>query len=169
MTEPLISTALALGANQGPCRETLRRAVDALSTVVDDLRLGGLYRSAPEGDAAPEQPDYWNTALVGLTRLSPEELLAFGKALERAAGRRAGPRNAPRPLDVDLLLWDEVMRDEPALTLPHPRLTRRAFVLAPLVDAAPELRVPPDGRTVSALLARVDLAGLRRVPWRTPA
>jgi 2-amino-4-hydroxy-6-hydroxymethyldihydropteridine diphosphokinase len=164
MTERMTTAALGLGANQGPCRATLRRAVDALSAVVDGLRVGGLYRSAPE--AAGPQPDYWNTAVVGRTRLGPEELLAFGKALERAAGRRPGLRNAPRPLDIDLLVWGELVREAPELTLPHPRLARRAFVLAPLADAAGELRIPPGGRTVAELLATVDRGSLRRVPWR---
>lgn len=163
MTDRQTTTALALGANEGPCRATLRRAVDALSTVVDDLRVGGLYRSAPEGGA--RGPDYWNTAVVGSTRLAPEDLLAVGKALERAAGRRPGRRGAARPLDVDLLVWGERVSDDPTLTLPHPRLTRRAFVLAPLADVAPDLVVPGERRTVRELLACIGTGSLRRVGW----
>lgn len=164
MPDRKTTTALALGANEGPCPATLRRAVDALSAVVDDLRVGGLYRSAPEGGAPG--PDYWNTAVVGRTRLEPEQLLAFGKALERAAGRRPGRRDDPRPLDVDLLVWGDRVSDDPALTLPHPRLARRAFVLAPLADVAPDLVVPGGRRTVGELLASVSTADLRRVGWR---
>jgi 2-amino-4-hydroxy-6-hydroxymethyldihydropteridine diphosphokinase len=156
-------TALALGANQGDCRDTLRRAVDALSAVVDDLRVGGLYRSAPEDGTL--QPAYWNTAVYGWTRLPPDELLAVAKALERAAGRHAGRRAGPRPLDVDLLLWGDRVCTDTALTLPHPRLARRSFVLAPLADVAPDMIVPPGGRTVGELLADVDTAQVRRVGW----
>ncbi|MEZ5332652.1 MAG: 2-amino-4-hydroxy-6-hydroxymethyldihydropteridine diphosphokinase [Thermoanaerobaculia bacterium] len=163
MTETSTPTALALGANRGPCRETLRAAADILATVVDGMSLGGLYRSPPE--AGGSQPDYWNSALIGLTRLGPEELLAFAKALERLAGRGPAPRNAPRPLDVDLLLWGREVRDEPALTLPHPRMAGRAFVLAPLADVAPQWRIPGLDRTVEELLRRADTTGLRRVSW----
>jgi 7,8-dihydro-6-hydroxymethylpterin-pyrophosphokinase len=74
------------------------------------------------------------------------------KALELAAGRRPGPRNHPRPLDIDLLLYDDWTSDEPELRLPHPRLRERRFALLPLADLAPDWRVPPDGATVGHLL-----------------
>ena len=77
----------------------------------------------------------------------------MGKALERAAGRSPGPRHGPRPLDVDLLLWDGVVTHGSELRLPHPRLRERRFVLAPLSDLEPHLAIPPDGRTVNELLA----------------
>lgn len=163
MTEQSTPTALALGANQGNGRVTLRAAVDILSTVVDGASPGGLYRSPAEG--GDPQPDYWNSALVGRTRLGPEELLAFAKTLERLAGRGPGPRNAPRPLDVDLLLWGDEIRDEAALTLPHPRMTERAFVLAPLADVAADWRIPGRDRTVAELLRAVSTDALVRVPW----
>lgn len=91
--------------------------------------------------------------LVGDARAPAADLLAIGKALERAAGRRAGPRFGPRPLDVDLLLWDEVVASGAELVLPHPRLRERRFALAPLADIEPDLRIPPDGSTAHALLA----------------
>ena len=82
-------------------------------------------------------------------------MLGLAKALELAAGRRPGPRYGPRPLDIDLLLWGDRTALAPELTLPHPRLRKRRFVLAPLAELAPGLRVPPDGATIADLLARV--------------
>ena len=94
-------------------------------------------------------------------------MLALGKALERAAGRRDGPRFGPRPLDVDLLIYGDERRDDPELTLPHPRLRERGFVLAPLAEIAPDLRLPPDGASVAELLARLGpVEGLERIGWR---
>ncbi len=97
-------------------------------------------------------------------------MLGLAQALERAAGRRPGPRYGPRPLDIDLLLWGSRTSEAPDLTLPHPRLRERRFVLAPLAELAPDLRVPPDGATVAELLARVgqedEVERIGRDDWR---
>ena len=90
--------------------------------------------------------------MVGETDLSPRDVLAVAKALELAAGRRPGPRNHPRALDVDLLLYDQLTSDDPELRLPHPRLRERRFALAPLAELAPDWRIPPGGETVAELL-----------------
>lgn len=129
--------------------------------------MSALYRTRPV--SAVVQPDFLNLAVVGESRHPPEELLAVAKALEWRAGRRSGPRWGPRPLDVDLLVWGDRVVRRPELTLPHPRLARRRFVLEPLATLAPELRVPPGGRTVADLLARLP-AGERvtRVGWTGP-
>jgi 7,8-dihydro-6-hydroxymethylpterin-pyrophosphokinase len=94
-------------------------------------------------------------------------VLALGKALELAAGRRRGVRFGPRPLDVDLLLYGDRRSDAPEMTLPHPRLRERRFVLAPLAEIAPDLRLPPDGARVAELLTRLDddPAGVQRIDW----
>jgi 7,8-dihydro-6-hydroxymethylpterin-pyrophosphokinase len=94
-------------------------------------------------------------------------VLALGKALEHAAGRRPGVRFGPRPLDVDLLLYGDLCSDAPEMTLPHPRLRERRFVLAPLAEIAPDLAMPPDGARVAELLERLDddPAGVERVEW----
>lgn len=84
-------------------------------------------------------------------------MLAVCKALEREAGRRKNQRFGPRPLDVDIVLWGDRVSDRPELTLPHPRLRERRFVLEPLAEIAPDLRVPPDGVTVRELLERLSL------------
>lgn len=97
-------------------------------------------------------------------------ILAVAKALERAAGRQPGAqRPAPRPLDIDLLLYGERVSRRPELTLPHPRLAERRFVLAPLAAIAPDLRVPPAGLTVADLLARVGQEEeVEEVGWSAP-
>jgi len=103
--------------------------------------------------------------------MEPDALLALAKALELRAGRRRGVRLGPRPLDVDLLLWGTRTAAAPELTLPHPRLRERRFVLAPLADIAPDLLVPPGGATVAELLARLgpDSGGeLERIGWTRP-
>lgn len=93
-------------------------------------------------------------------------MLAAGKALELAAGRRRGHRHAPRPLDVDLLLHGGRVSAAPELTLPHPGLRHRRFVLEPLAEIAPEWRVPPGGETVAELLERTeDTSRVERIGW----
>jgi 7,8-dihydro-6-hydroxymethylpterin-pyrophosphokinase len=115
------------------------------------------------------QPDYFNTVALAASDEPPEALLALAKRLEAEAGRVEGPRWGPRPLDVDLLLVGELQRDDAVLTLPHPRLRERGFVLAPLAEVAPGLRLPPghpDGRTAAELLAALPRdARPVRVPW----
>lgn len=140
----------------GPVERHLERALRQLRTLFDDLRVASLYRTAAVSPVP--QPDYLNTAAVGFTDLDPEAVLAVCKALEREAGRRrppGSPRFGPRPLDVDIVLWGDRISDRPELTLPHPRLRERRFVLEPLAEIAPDLRVPPDGVTVRELLERL--------------
>jgi len=119
----------------------------------------------PESD----QPDYLNTVLLGITSVSPEEFLSVAKKLEWEAGRRLSARFEARVLDIDLLLWGGRVIETPELTIPHPRLRSRRFVLAPLAAVAPNLRVPPDNSTVRALLDRLDNdQRVRPRPWSTP-
>jgi len=101
----------------------------------------------------PPQPDYFNAAATGETLLPPAELLALMVSLEIAAGRVPGPRDGPRPLDLDLLLYGDLVVSDPGLTLPHPRLASRRFVLAPLCELVPARHVPGTGRTIEELLA----------------
>lgn len=189
-----MNVALSLGGNLGPVRERLVEALLALRRFLDPggdpgdpggpdvaaaFRVSPLFRTAPvvrdaaRGAApAPPQPHYLNAAAAGATRRTPAEILAFGHQLERRAGRRrvAGERDAPRPLDVDLLVWGDAVAAAPELTLPHPRLAERAFVLVPLARVAPDLPVPPAGATVAELLRRLGpVSGVERVPWGAAA
>jgi 2-amino-4-hydroxy-6-hydroxymethyldihydropteridine diphosphokinase len=131
----------------------LRRALGDLETALGPLRAAPLYRTPPVSPIP--QPDFLNTAALVRTVLPPDAVLAVAKALERAAGRRRGPRFGPRPLDIDLLLYGDLQSTAPELTLPHPRLRERRFMLEPLADLAPDWPVPPDGMTVRELLARL--------------
>jgi 2-amino-4-hydroxy-6-hydroxymethyldihydropteridine diphosphokinase len=158
--------AIALGSNLGNREAQITAAIGALSATVSDLRVGGLYESEPVGRI--RQPPYLNSAVVGHTHLDPEPLLAVLKFLECRAGRERGPRWGPRPLDLDLLLHGEAQIDSPALTLPHPQLHRRAFVLAPLADASPELELPPDGAPIEAVLAALTADAPRPRAWSSP-
>lgn len=145
---------------------TLAAALRRLAVALGPLTVAPLYRSPADSPIA--QPDYLNTAAVGSTALPPDAVLALAKRLELAAGRRRGPRGAPRPLDVDLVLYGSRVDAAPELTLPHPRLAGRRFVLAPLADVAPDLPVPPGGTTIAELLAALPAGGggwVERVEW----
>jgi GTP cyclohydrolase-4 len=156
--------ALGLGGNLGPVEEILTGALRQLATSLGPLLVASLYRSRPVSPVP--QPDFLNTAVLARTSLAPEEVLALAKALEWAAGRRRGERFGPRPLDIDLLLYGDLQSGRPELTLPHPRLRERRFVLEPLAEIAPELPVPPDGATVRELLAKLgEEGGVERVGW----
>jgi GTP cyclohydrolase-4 len=107
------------------------------------------------------QPDFINLACHASTSLTPEELLRFVKQVEQRMGRLATFRYGPRLIDVDILLYDDLALDTPELTIPHPRMAERAFVLAPLAEIAPEVVHPVLGLPVPALLAQVDQSGVR--------
>jgi 2-amino-4-hydroxy-6-hydroxymethyldihydropteridine diphosphokinase len=129
----------------------LRRAIARLSEIVTDLRASRFHETAPVPPA--DQPLFLNAAVSGRCPLSASQILAFTQALEREAGRGPGPRWGSRPLDIDLLVLGELEINEPSLTVPHPRLRQRRFVLEPLAEIAADLPVPPDGRTIAQLLA----------------
>lgn len=156
--------ALGLGGNLGDVETTLAAALRRLDAVLGPLRVAPLYRTAPVSPLP--QPDYRNTAAVGRTALAPDALLSLAKALELRAGRRRGARDAPRPLDIDLLLYGDLVAEAPELTLPHPALLGRRFALAPLADLAPGWPIPPDGPTVAEALAACDPRGtVERLEW----
>lgn len=149
---------VALGSNLDDPRAQVERGFVALQSLPQTsvIARSRLYRSAPWGFV--DQPAFVN-AVAGLeTRLAPRELLDGLLAIERSAGRlRDGKKWAPRVLDLDLLVFGNEVLQENALTLPHPHLHERAFVLLPLFDIAPDLELPNHGR-VRELLARIDTA-----------
>jgi 2-amino-4-hydroxy-6-hydroxymethyldihydropteridine diphosphokinase len=144
---------VGLGANLGDALATLREAVARLWALPSSRLVGvsSLYRTAPIDSSGP---DYLNAVAALDTTLSPEALLEALQAIELDHGRERPYRNAPRTLDLDLLLHGAAVRTTPALTLPHPRLHQRAFVLRPLLELAPDL-CDPAGAPLAGRLPEV--------------
>jgi 2-amino-4-hydroxy-6-hydroxymethyldihydropteridine diphosphokinase len=159
----------ALGGNVGDVRETLDHAVAELCDGNDVMFLAQSsdYRTPPWG--VEDQPPFVNRCVAVTTRLSPQALLQRAQAVEGALGRdRANERRwGPRTVDIDILAYDDLTLGEPGLTLPHPRLFERAFVLAPLAEIASE-RVIAGTRVADALM-RFDMTGIEKLPPRAPA
>lgn len=152
---------LGLGGNLGDREEALVAAVHALAAEPDVrvVRGSSLFDTAPVG---PEQPRYLNAVVEVETALELPALLRVAKEIERRLGRVPSERYGPRALDIDLLLADQTV-DAPELRVPHPRLSERAFVLAPLAELAPDAVVCAGGRTVRTLLAEQSSQDVRRV------
>ncbi len=155
---------LALGSNLGDRSRNLRRALDALAP---DLRVEAVSRCYETEPAyVLDQPRFYNLACRAHTDLAPQVLLQRVKALESELGRAPGQRYGPRLVDIDILLFDEVVLATPALTLPHPRLFERAFVLVPLNDIAGEVVHPVLGLSVGDLCRR--LGDTDHLVWFAP-
>jgi 2-amino-4-hydroxy-6-hydroxymethyldihydropteridine diphosphokinase len=154
---------VALGSNLGDRERHLRAALTALRAQrgIREVVTSRVYETDPVGRG--EQRPYLNAVARVSTELSARDLLDRLLAIERSEGRERGPvRDAPRTLDLDLLLYGECEIDEPGLVVPHPRMMRRAFVLEPLCDLAPDLVIPGARAPVSALAAAVrDAAAVR--------
>jgi len=153
---------VALGANLEDPVQQVRHAITELGSIehTQVLAVSSLYRTAPVGYA--DQPDFINAVAKLRTGLSPHELLDALHAIEDRHGRRRSVRNAPRTLDLDLLLYGIRIVREGDLTLPHPRMHERAFVLMPLLEIAPDAPVPGHA-SVAQLLEQVDRRGVERL------
>jgi 2-amino-4-hydroxy-6-hydroxymethyldihydropteridine diphosphokinase len=165
----MVEALLALGGNVGEVRETFDRA---LAMLCDGVRLrlkarSSDYATPPWG--VEDQPTFVNRCIAVDTDLTPQDLLARVQAVEQALGRaRAQERRwGPRPIDIDILSYDDLALDAGDLTLPHPRLFERAFVLVPLAEIAPDRVIA--GRRVRDALAAVDATGIERLPARPTA
>jgi 2-amino-4-hydroxy-6-hydroxymethyldihydropteridine diphosphokinase len=158
---------VGFGGNVGNVRKTLDDAVRAFcdGREVRLLARSSDYRTPPWGIA--DQPAFINLCIAAATDLSPRALLERALAIEEAAGRnRAAERMwGPRPLDLDLLAYDDRVVSEPALTLPHPRLFERAFVLVPLLEIRPGLTI--GGRSIADALQGLDTSGIERLASAT--
>lgn len=154
---------IGIGSNLDDPISQVRRALEALNGILASccVARSPLYRTSPLG-GPPNQPDYINAVAALDTGLTPSQLLVVLQSLELAQGRIRNGRWGPRTLDLDVLLYDRLISDDPRLTLPHPRLHERAFVLYPLYDIAPDLIIPGQG-PLSELLAHCSSQTLIRL------
>ncbi|MBB5018126.1 2-amino-4-hydroxy-6-hydroxymethyldihydropteridine diphosphokinase [Chitinivorax tropicus] len=147
---------VALGANLADPAAQVLHAVDQLAALPDTqlLKVSPLYRSAAVGYV--DQPDFVNAVALIETAMQPDALLVALQAIEQACGRERTFRNAPRTLDLDILLYDDLHIVKPSLTIPHPRMSERAFVLLPLLDILPECIIPGLGPAQAFLSGCAD-------------
>lgn len=148
--------AIALGSNLGERRAHLDFGVARLRSLLRHIAVSRYHDTVPVGITGP-QPLYLNAAATGETTLSARDLLDALLAIEAARGRERPYPNAPRTLDLDLILHGDLVVDDPGLTVPHPRFRERRFVLEPLAEIEPEMIDPVTGRTIRELLADAPL------------
>jgi GTP cyclohydrolase-4 len=144
---------IALGSNLGDRRTNLIDAISQLRQKVVIESVSSVYETEPA--YVTDQPRFFNMVLRGNTMLPPEDLLRFLKSIERRMGRERTIRYGPRPIDLDILIYSDLQLETAELIIPHPRLTERAFVLAPLAEIAPDLIVPGHQASTAALLRQL--------------
>ncbi|MEN3337523.1 MAG: 2-amino-4-hydroxy-6-hydroxymethyldihydropteridine diphosphokinase [Acidobacteriota bacterium] len=147
-----LQAAIAIGSNLGDRHHAIGFAVERLGSILTGLKVSSLIETEPEGEGLADQPLYLNGVAVGETDLGPRELLDALLAIEAACGRERPFPNAPRTLDLDLILLGSRLMDAPGLHVPHPRFRERFFVLGPLAEVAPDMVDPLTGLRVWELL-----------------
>lgn len=145
---------IALGSNVGDRLDNLRKGKDALARHIEIIATSLVYDTEPID--ADGQTRFLNAVVSARTNILPEEVLSLCLVMERKNGRVRSEKNAPRTLDLDLILYDDLILDTSGLTLPHPRMHQRAFVLAPLADIAPDLIHPTLRVSIKELLERCE-------------
>jgi 2-amino-4-hydroxy-6-hydroxymethyldihydropteridine diphosphokinase len=149
---------LALGSNMGNRAANLKAAIMALPPQMEVKAKSRVYETPPWGYANQEK--FLNQVLKVQTYLQPEQLLKHLKRLEVALGREPTFQNGPRLIDIDILLYDDLVFESPTVTIPHPRLHERGFVLMPLMDIAPDLMHPVKKQSIRELIAFCDVSGI---------
>ena len=162
----LVTVYLGLGSNLGNRQHNLIKAIELLSRQMRVEQVSSLYETEPVGYY--EQPRFLNAVCQATTSLTTEELLSLVKKIEVALGRIPNFPNAPRPIDIDILFYSNQVIHSPQLTIPHPHLEERAFVLVPLLEIAPDLTHPVSQKTVRELVRKVEgLEGVKK--WHQEA
>ena len=156
----MTSVAIGLGSNLGDRQANVAGALSLLRRFIEVTRISSAYATAPVG--YHDQPEFINLACTGRTALSPEALRDALNDVERRIGRRSPVPMGPRAIDLDILLFDDVVLEQPSLSIPHPGLRERAFVLVPLEEIAPDWHDPQTGKTVRELATAIDRTGVRR-------
>ena len=156
----IAKSAIALGSNLGDSLTMLENALEILNQTpgISLKSRSSWYQTAPVG---PPQPDYLNGCALIEVQLTPEELLETLLDIEHQFGRLVRERWGPRTLDLDIILFEDLILDTPKLQIPHPRMRERAFVLIPLAEIAPDWLDPESGKTIAQLLEKVDTSGVR--------
>jgi 2-amino-4-hydroxy-6-hydroxymethyldihydropteridine diphosphokinase len=149
---------LSLGSNLGDRLVNLRNAIAFLPPKVQSVVQSSIYETEPWGYS--DQPAFLNQIIKAETALDPLDLLAFLKEIELSMGRQETFRFGPRLIDLDILFYDNLILDTPKLTIPHPRIAERAFVLIPLADIAPDLYHPVFNKTIQELKTTVDSSSI---------
>jgi 2-amino-4-hydroxy-6-hydroxymethyldihydropteridine diphosphokinase len=152
--------AVAFGSNLGDRRASILSAADEVSRILSGFQLSSLIETAPVGAGLENDPPYLNAAGVGRSARSSRELIDAFLAVEQRHGRTRPRTNAPRTLDIDLILAGDDIIDEAGLSVPHPRFRERAFVLEPLATVAPNLIDPVTGKSVLKLWTEIKKAGV---------
>lgn len=152
---------LGLGTNLGDRLRNLQKAISSLSPVMSVTAVSPIYQSDPWG--VTDQPAFLNLCLQATTTLNPQTLLHYLKNLETELGRQKTIKWGPRLIDIDILLYNDKIVDTNNLTIPHPHMAERAFVLVPLADIAPDVRHPVYHKTITELKTAVDPTTLHKI------